>query len=109
MFAPGTGSGAMQPLATSTRVQVLQSELLIAMTEISDAGNYTCNVSNTIGVATASAYLKVTRTSSHSAVMLFSRSVAQLCRSVIVSFGHHIIRSFYYSVVMPFSCPGLHV
>ncbi|KAI0210962.1 Protein sidekick [Lamellibrachia satsuma] len=56
----GTGSGAMQPLATSTRVQVLQSELLIAMTEISDAGNYTCNVSNTIGVATASAYLRVT-------------------------------------------------
>jgi len=64
MFAAATEAGEVEPLASSSRLQVLESELLIAITEIADAGNYTCNVSNTIGVATASAHLRVTSTSS---------------------------------------------
>ena len=64
MFATESVTGALEMVVAISRMQLLDDELLIVVTEISDAGSYTCNVSNTIGVVAASAHLTVTSESS---------------------------------------------
>lgn len=56
-----TSGGALQVLTTSARIQVLDTELLIPSSEVSDSGRYICNASNAQGSATAQASLTVTR------------------------------------------------
>ena len=55
--------GGVSDVTSDERVQISDGELRIAVTEKADTGLYTCTAVNSEGVASASAYLRVTSTS----------------------------------------------
>lgn len=53
-------SGVQSNLQTGSRVQVLNGELLIPVTDVDDEGIYVCNATNAFGQSSAEAFLAVT-------------------------------------------------
>lgn len=56
-----TSGGALEVFTSANpRIQVVDNELLILQTEVSDTGTYICNASNSQGAVIAKAALTVT-------------------------------------------------